>query len=118
MQTEFQVLMAAAISIACLHTLSGPDHYIPFIALSRSRNWSLPRTIGWTVLCGCAHVWSSVLLGLGGAAAGWSLSRIEWLEGVRGGIAGWMLLGFRDCLRNMGPVENAARLFAQAFRCQ
>ncbi len=94
MQTEFQVLMAAAISIACLHTLSGPDHYVPFIALSKSRNWSLSRTIGWTVLCGCAHVWSSVLLGLGGAAAGWSLSRIEWLEGVRGGIAGWMLLGF------------------------
>jgi hypothetical protein len=33
-------------------------------------------------------------LGLGGAAIGWSLSSISWLESVRGGIAGWVLLGF------------------------
>jgi hypothetical protein len=39
-------------------------------------------------------VWSSVLLGLGGAAIGWSLSRIKWLETVRGGLAGWALLVF------------------------
>ena len=37
---------------------------------------------------------SSVALGLGGAALGWSLSKISGLENVRGGIAGWSLLGF------------------------
>jgi hypothetical protein len=35
-----------------------------------------------------------VLLALGGAAIGWSLSRITWLETVRGGLAGWALLVF------------------------
>lgn len=94
MQAEIEVLMAAAISIACLHTVTGPDHYIPFIALSKARRWSFTRTIFWTILCGCGHVWSSVFLGLGGAALGWSLSKVGWLENVRGGIAGWALVGF------------------------
>jgi sulfite exporter TauE/SafE len=94
MQTDLQVLLGAAIAIAFLHTLTGPDHYLPFIALSRSRKWTLSRTLFWTLLCGCGHVLSSVVLGLGGAAIGWSLSKIKWLEGVRGSVAGWMLLGF------------------------
>lgn len=94
MQSEIIMLMIAAISIACLHTVTGPDHYLPFIALSKSRGWSFTKTIGWTVVCGCGHVWSSVLLGLGGAAIGWSLSKVRWMENIRGGIAGWVMLAF------------------------
>lgn len=94
MQAEIEVLMVAAITVACLHTLTGPDHYLPFVALSKSRNWSFSKTIFLTIICGCGHVWSSVLLGLGGAAVGWSLSKIKLFENVRGGIAGWALLGF------------------------
>jgi sulfite exporter TauE/SafE len=89
-----EALIVAAITIACLHTLTGPDHYLPFIALSKSRGWSFGKTIFWTILCGCGHIWSSVLLGLGGAAIGWSLSKISWLESVRGGLAGWAMLAF------------------------
>jgi hypothetical protein len=92
--SEMQLLLTSAISISFLHTISGPDHYIPFIALSKARGWSLTRTIFWTVACGCGHVWSSVLLGLGGAAFGWSFSKIGWLEEVRGGWAAWSLLVF------------------------
>ena len=94
MPTDLQVLLLAAITIACLHTFTGPDHYLPFIALSRSKKWSLSRTLFWTLVCGLGHVLSSVVLGLGGAAIGWSLSKLKWLEGIRGSIAGWMLLGF------------------------
>lgn len=94
MQTEIEVLMIAAVTIACLHTATGPDHYIPFIALSKSRGWSFTKTLFWTILCGCGHVGSSVLLSLGGAAIGWSLSKVKWFEAVRGGIAGWALLIF------------------------
>jgi sulfite exporter TauE/SafE len=94
MSTEMQLLLTAAISIAFIHTITGPDHYVPFIALSKSRGWSLGRTIFWTMICGTGHVWSSVLLGLGGAAIGWSLSKVSWLEDVRGGIAGWVMLSF------------------------
>ena len=94
MPTDIQALIITAISIACMHTLTGPDHYLPFIALSKARGWSLGKTIGWTVTCGMGHVLSSVLLGLGGAAIGWSLSKVTWLENVRGGIAGWVMFSF------------------------
>lgn len=88
------MLILAAVGVAFLHTITGPDHYLPFIALSRSRGWSYGKTVCWTLICGCGHVWSSLLLALGGAAIGWSLSRIKWLEHVRGGLAGWVMLGF------------------------
>jgi hypothetical protein len=35
-----------------------------------------------------------VLLGLGGAAIGWSLSKAGWLQSVRGSLAGWGLIFF------------------------
>ena len=94
MQSEIEILVITAITISFLHTVSGPDHYLPFIALAKSRGWSVGKTIWWTVICGCGHVWSSVLLGLGGAAIGWSLSSISWAESIRGGLAGWCLVGF------------------------
>ncbi|HEY0610995.1 MAG TPA: hypothetical protein VGD35_15095, partial [Chitinophaga sp.] len=85
MTTEIGALILTAITIAVVHTATGPDHYMPFIALSQSRNWSVPRTILWTVICGIGHVGSSVLLGLLGVFLGWELSKITWLEGIRGG---------------------------------
>ena len=94
MPGDLQALIITAITISCLHTLAGPDHYLPFIVLSKSRGWTFSKTIFWTVVCGCGHIWSSVLLGLGGAALGWSLSKINLFESVRGGLAAWMLLGF------------------------
>ena len=94
MQAELGMLIIAAITVACLHTVTGPDHYLPFIALSKSRGWTPTRTLFWTLVCGCGHVWSSVLLGLGGAAIGWSLSKVRWMENIRGGVAGWTMIGF------------------------
>ncbi len=94
MQPEMLYLILTAIAIAFLHTLTGPDHYLPFIALSKARGWTVTRTIGWTVTCGLGHVLSSVVLALGGAALGWSLSKVSWLEDIRGGIAAWVMLAF------------------------
>jgi sulfite exporter TauE/SafE len=105
MQAEIEVLLIAAITISCLHTITGPDHYLPFIALSKARGWSFSRTLFWTVICGCGHVWSSVLLGLGGAAIGWSLSKVSWFENIRGGIAGWALIGFGLIYGTWGLVK-------------
>ncbi len=94
MQHELYILITAATGIACLHTVTGPDHYLPFIALSKTRGWSFTKTLAWTIACGCGHVWSSVLLGLGGAAIGWNISKITGLENIRGGLAGWVMLVF------------------------
>jgi len=72
----------------------GPDHYVPFIAMSRAGKWSFAKTIAITLICGLGHVLSSVVLGALGIAFGWAVSGLEAFEGARGGLAGWLLLGF------------------------
>lgn len=94
MNNELALLLGSAVAIAFLHTLAGPDHYLPFVALGKARGWSVRRTVFWTLLCGAGHVGSSVLLALLGAAFGWSLPRMQWLQDIRGGVAGWALFLF------------------------
>src|ERR1043165_1741674 len=94
MSSEISILIVTAITISFLHTVAGPDHYLPFVALSKARGWSVSRTVFWTIVCGCGHVWSSVLLGLGGAAIGWSLSSVHWLQSIRGGFPSWAFFCF------------------------
>ena len=60
------VLVATAASLAFVHTITGPDHYLPFIMIGRARRWSLSRTALLTLLCGVGHVGSSILIGPAG----------------------------------------------------
>lgn len=83
-----------AMTIAVAHTATGPDHYLPFIVLARSRKWGLLYTVFLTALCGFGHVLSSVILGLLGVFLGWQLDKIEWFQGFRGNTAGWALFLF------------------------
>jgi sulfite exporter TauE/SafE len=94
MTQELAILSATAASIGLVHTLLGPDHYLPFVVLSRARGWSLPKTAGITVLCGLGHVGSSVVLGLVGIALGVAVARLEFLEAARGNLAAWLLTAF------------------------
>lgn len=91
---ENSAILLTAASLGFIHTVLGPDHYIPFVALAKARNWTRTRTAAVTFLCGLGHVGSSVLIGLAGIALGTSVSRLEWLEGLRGEAAGWLLLSF------------------------
>lgn len=94
MNSEIYILSLTAASIAFMHTLFGPDHYLPFVVLSKARKWSKTRTIWMTILCGIGHVGSSVLIGFIGIAAGIALSKLNYFESVRGNIAGWLFIGF------------------------
>lgn len=87
-------LILSAITISFLHTASGPDHYLPFIVLSRSRKWSMFRTVALTVVCGLGHILSSVVIGLIGVALGWQLAKLTWFQDIRGDISSWALLLF------------------------
>lgn len=91
---DITVLLVTAASLGFFHTLFGPDHYLPFIMMSRARRWTLPRTLGITLLCGLGHVGSSILVGVIGIILGTSVSRLEFLEGFRGNIAAWMIIVF------------------------
>jgi len=92
--TEIIVLSVTAATIAFVHTVLGPDHYLPFIAMARARKWSLARTMTITLYCGLGHLAGSVALGLVGIAIGSQLASLEWLEAVRGTLAAWLLIGF------------------------
>jgi len=87
-------LVVTAATLGTVHTLLGPDHYVPFVALARSRAWSLRRTWAVTAICGVGHVLGSIVLGVLGIGLGWALGSLIDVETARGPIAGWLLLGF------------------------
>jgi nickel/cobalt exporter len=94
MQSELTALIITAASIGFIHTLFGPDHYLPFVALSQARSWSRLKTSAITILCGLGHVLSSVVLGLIGVALGIAVTQLETVEGMRGNLAAWALIAF------------------------
>jgi nickel/cobalt transporter (NicO) family protein len=114
MQTLSLTLLLAAFGIGLTHTILGPDHYLPFLMLSRSRRWSRARTLAITALCGLGHVASSLVLATAGIALGLGVARIEAVEIGRGDLAAWLLVAFgaayglwgvRQALRRRGELE-------------
>ncbi len=94
MTSEIGVLVITAASIGFFHTILGPDHYLPFIVISRARNWSIARTVMVTILCGLGHVLSSVVIGAVGVGFGIAVGNLESIEAVRGDLAAWALIAF------------------------
>jgi len=88
------VLLMSAATLGVVHTLLGPDHYLPFIVLSKARKWTRKRTLWITFISGLGHVTGSVILGMIGIAMGISLSKLEAFEASRGSLVGWMLIAF------------------------
>src|SRR5512136_361411 len=91
---EILVLMGTAASIGFVHTVIGPDHYLPFIVIGRARNWTLRKTLVVSFFAGLGHILSSVVLGFVGIALGIAVAKLEGVESVRGEIAAWLLIGF------------------------
>jgi sulfite exporter TauE/SafE len=94
MNPELAALVLTAATIGFFHTLIGPDHYLPFIAISQARAWTRRKTLFITFLSGLGHVLSSVFLGLAGIGLGIVVSKLEGVESVRGNIASWLLIAF------------------------
>lgn len=94
MTNGIQLLCITAASIGIFHTLAGPDHYLPFIMMSRARGWHLGKTVFITFFCGVGHVLSSVILGFVGIAFGVALHKLEFIESIRGDLAAWALTAF------------------------
>ena len=88
------LLTITAFSIGFLHTALGPDHYLPFIVMSKARQWSIFKTIRITILAGLGHVLSSILVGIIGIAAGIAIAEIELFEGFRGNLAALAFIAF------------------------
>jgi sulfite exporter TauE/SafE len=109
MNSEITILAITAASIGFFHTLFGPDHYLPFIMMSKARNWKMRKTMLITLLCGLGHVASSIVLGIIGVSVGVAISKIEMFEAFRGNLAAWAFIvfgfvylvwGIRQAIRN------------------
>ncbi len=94
MTGEMIILAGTAATIGLVHTVFGPDHYLPFIALSKARNWGIAKTALITFWCGVGHILGSVALGFIGIAIGAAIFSIEAIESFRGEIAAWFLIAF------------------------
>jgi len=94
MQTDINILLASAISLGFIHTVLGPDHYLPFIMLARAEKWKTAKTIWVTVGCGIGHVLSSVALGYLGIGLGMASAKLAGVESIRGKLAAWGVIAF------------------------
>jgi len=94
MDNSITLLSVTAVSLGFIHTLLGPDHYLPFIVLSEAKKWTTRKTMVITFLCGLGHVLSSVVLGLIGIGVGISVNKLVSVESFRGNIAAWLFIAF------------------------
>ncbi|MBG0860644.1 MAG: sulfite exporter TauE/SafE family protein [Bacteroidales bacterium] len=94
MTDSITILSATAVSIGFIHTILGPDHYLPFIVLSQAKKWTTRKTMFITFLCGVGHVLGSVIIGLVGIAVGISVNKLVAVESFRGNIAAWLFIAF------------------------
>jgi nickel/cobalt exporter len=94
MSSDLNILLVTAASVGFIHTVTGPDHYLPFVVISKARNWTMTKTSLITLLCGIGHVGSSIVLGGIGIALGVVLSKIEGIESFRGNLAAWAFVLF------------------------
>lgn len=88
-------LWFTAFMTAVVHTITGPDHYLPFIAIAKARNYTLRKTLLWTFICGIGHIGSALLIALGFVYLSHFLSQaqFDWLEQNRSDVAAWALIG-------------------------
>ncbi len=94
MDNSLTALYITAATLGFVHTIFGPDHYVPFIVIAKARNLGALKTVILTILCGIGHIMSSVVIGLVGVIFGIEVMKLEALESFRGNIAGWLLIIF------------------------
>ena len=94
MSSGLITLLITAASVGIIHTILGPDHYVPFIALAKACKWSKIKTTTITLLCGVGHVLSSVVIGMIGLTLGLAITSTKNIESIRGEIASWLLISF------------------------
>ncbi|MBO6281322.1 MAG: hypothetical protein J6N49_02190 [Alphaproteobacteria bacterium] len=88
-------LWMTALLTAVIHTITGPDHYLPFIAIAKSRDYSLKKTLLWTFICGLGHIGSALVIALGFVYLShfWTDSQYAWIEDNRSDVAAYALIG-------------------------
>ncbi len=93
MRNSLWILLVSTLSVAFLHALA-PDHWMPCAAIGKAQRWSKTRLLLITFISGIGHVGISILFSIIGILLGFSLSKIKGIEGQRGQVVLWLLIGF------------------------
>lgn len=87
------ILLISTLSIAFVHALA-PDHWMPFAAIAKAQKWNKLKLFWFTLLSGIGHVGISIIFSVIGIILGFSLSKLKNIEGHRGEVVLWLLIGF------------------------
>lgn len=95
MTATLTALWATAFLTAVIHTITGPDHYLPFVAIGKIRGYGLKKTLALTFVCGIGHIVSALMIALAFIYFSRWLSEenFMWIEDNRGDIAAYALIG-------------------------
>ena len=91
---ETLLIAGSAASVGFIHTILGPDHYLPLVAIAKTNGWSGPKTATYTAFCGFSHVLGTILVGSLVFLLGFAFFSIETVQSFRGNFASWFLLLF------------------------
>ena len=94
MISETLLIAGSAASVGFIHTILGPDHYLPLVAMAKTNGWSGPKTAAYTAFCGISHVLGTILVGSLVFLLGLAFFSVEVVQAFRGNFAGWFLLLF------------------------
>src|SRR5262245_13052654 len=83
-------LLASAAGTAVVHTLAGPDHYLPLLAAARAHGWRPRTALAVTALAGLVHCGASALLV---PLVPWLGRDLAGLQDARGMLSGWLMVG-------------------------
>ena len=91
---DFLFLVITTVSVALIHVILGPDHYVPFVVLSRSEKWPWRKTFIVVFASAVFHLASSVILGFLGIFTGLGISKVLLIDQGRGQWATAILITF------------------------
>lgn len=109
------LLLITAVSLGFVHTVLGPDHYLPFVMMARAQEWTRRKMLTVTVLSGVGHVASSVVLGAAGILLGTVVEDLVHIESLRGDVAAWALIAF-GLVYGVWGLRRARRAHVHAHR--
>ncbi len=112
--SDLVILVLTAAALGILHTILGPDHYLPFVMMSRAQEWSTRKTAIVVFWCGFGHVASSLVIGVflawgGMAVSEWAGSQWEFWHEARGNLSAWLLMGVGIAFMIWGIVKGLRR---------
>ena len=91
---ESMIIAGSAASIGFVHTILGPDHYLPLVAMAKTNGWSATKTAIYVEVSGVSPLLGTLVVGSLVFLLGFAFLNIETVQALRSNFAGWFLILF------------------------